>query len=367
MFLSLVSGRSGKFFSSAVLQTGMLLASLVAVLFAVGACRLSDSEERTTAAKEKTNAAAEKGEKGKYYDLFLRIEDVSSRHVVTVNGFPVEEQNVMSRATDDQYGIDLNTALIGEGNQVEVQMMPYLQPSRKKLDVGTIEYTAEVQSSASWESHGGVPVEGTEITSSEVDSAYKVWESKAQKKWEEYRSGGQQGAIDSMRAWVERNPLTVATSFVNEAGPDYSRVFEETPKLKDTPATRRRLTSYAIRLRDLMAEKDTARLVEEFLPVVWKGEDSLDVEALRSNFTERQIESIRQNVIIEDAYLDIDRSEVGLRPWAGGRIWELYYEPDGKALFGARTFREGTPEYTGSGLKRQVYVAELGGELKVVR
>jgi hypothetical protein len=210
-------------------------------------------------------------------------------------------------------------------------------------------------------------VPGSRIEAALVDSTYKAWSGRARQKWKTYRSTVERGALDSMRAWASRHPMTVSATFDNEAGPDFSRIFEEAPRLPDTPATRERLRDYAMHLRDLMAQKDTAALVEEFLPVVWAGKDSLDMEHLRSNFSERQIQSIREHIVLEDAYLKIDRSEVGLRRWAEGRVWELYYEPDGNALFVARTLREGTPEYTGSGRQREVYVAEMGGELKVVR
>jgi hypothetical protein len=70
---------------------------------------------------------------------------------------------------------------------------------------------------------------------------------------------------------------------------------------------------------------------------------------------------------MEDPHLNIERSEIGLRSWADGRVWELYYEPDGGALFAVPMLRENLEAYTGMGSKREVYVAELGGELKVVR
>jgi hypothetical protein len=175
------------------------------------------------------------------------------------------------------------------------------------------------------------------------------------------------GALDSMRQWTARHRLSVSTTFDNEAGPDFSRIFEEAPRLPDTPATRERLKDYAMHLLDLMAAKDTSGLTQEFLPVVWAGQDSLSVENPRSNFSEKQIQSIREHIVMEDPHLNIERSEIGLRSWADGRVWELYYEPDGGALFAVPMLRENLEAYTGMGSKREVYVAELGGELKVVR
>jgi hypothetical protein len=206
-------------------------------------------------------------------------------------------------------------------------------------------------------------IERGRITEAEVDSAYAAWSRKARKQWQRYRSRFDRGALDSLRAWASRHPMTVSTTFDNENGPDYSRIFEQAPVIRDTG----RLKDYAIRLRDLMARKDTAGLVDEFLPVIWTGRDSLILSRLRSNFSEEQIRSVREHIVMDEAYLDIERADVGVRRWVGGRVWELYYKPEGNALFAAQSLRKGTPEYTGSGRKRQVYVAELGGELKVVR
>jgi hypothetical protein len=314
------------------------------MLLFIGACGNSKSEEKTSEVQDST-------EKGKFYDLFFRIEDVSSRHVVTVNGFPVEEQNVMSRATHDQYGIDLNTALIGDGNEVQVRMIPYLEPSGEGLDVGTIEYTAEVQSSTTWETHGGVPVEGAEIIASEVDTAYKAWKKRAEEQWTEYRSTVQKGAADSMRAWASRHPMTVSTTFDNKRGPDFSRVFEEAPRLPDTPATRERLRDYAMRLRDLMAEKDTTALYKEAQPLF------TDRDTGEPASRERILEIIGSNWFARDWQLDFTREEVGLRRWSGGRVWELYQKESGEEFF---VGENGTSVL-------DIYVAEIGGDLTVVR
>jgi hypothetical protein len=255
----------------------------------------------------------------------------------------------MSRATHDQYGIDLNTALVGEGNTVDVRMIPYLEAFGSSLDVGTIEYTAEVQSSTSWETHGGVPVEGAKITEAEVDSVYERWSKRAQKKWDTYRSTVERGALDSMRAWASRHPMTISTTFDNKRGPDFSRIFEEAPRLPDTPATRERLRNYAMHLRDLMAEKDTAALVEEFRPAI---EYAYRQGKREGESLQEFVAMYRKKLVLDGAEkeLDFSRSEVRLSQWSDGRVWQLR--------------RDGA-----EGLLRRikVYVAELDGELKVVR
>lgn len=156
-----------------------------------------------------------------------------------------------------------------------------------------------------------------------------------------------------MRAWAERNPLTVSTRFDNEAGPDFSRIFEEAPKLKDTPATRERLKEYAMRLRDLMAEKDTSALFQEARPLFTDHDTGTSYEK------DRVLRIIANNWFAQNWRLDFTRDEVGLRRWSSGRVWELYKASTGNELFVAGDEKE-------TGLL-DIYVAELDGELKVVR
>jgi hypothetical protein len=359
---------------------GVLLVSTATIW--LGGCQESvpsgKNSGSSTSSAEKEGQSSQEEKSFPEYKLRTHWIDIHAAYAITINGFPVRRLQIKGRASDDEFNVGLNTALIGEGNRAAIRFEPLVLRSGEGLSLGMVEVEADVLGS------GEKPIEGVKITETQVDSAYESWSERARKQWEKYRNWEEKwlqehpdssstitardgGALDSMRQWTARNPLTVSTTFDNEAGPDFSRIFEKAPRLPDTPATRERLLGYAMHLRDLMARKDTAGLVKEFLPVVWTGMDSLDTTNLRSNFSEKQIRSVREHIVMENAYVDITRSEIGLRRWAEGRVWELYYEPDGKALFGARTFRKGTPEYTGSGRKREVYVAELGEELKVVR
>lgn len=289
------------------------------------------------------------------YEVQVRQKQICSLGRILVNGFPVDEWG--GQAVHQTYDFPVNTVLVGEGNRLTIENEPCFSRVGDSLVIGTIQMRTDVRG------RDDKRIERGRITEAEVDSAYEAWRQKARKQWERYRSRFDRGELDSLRAWASRHPMTVSTTFDNENGPDYSRIFEEAPVIRDTG----RLKEYAIQLRDLMARKDTAGLVDEFLPVIWTGRDSLILSRLRSNFSEEQIRSVREHIVMDEAYLDIERADVGMRRWVGGRVWELYYKPDGNALFAARSLREGTPEYTGSGRKRPVYVAELGGDLKVVR
>ncbi|PQJ35140.1 hypothetical protein BSZ35_11525 [Salinibacter sp. 10B] len=265
----------------------------------------------------------------------------------------------MGTAADQSVTADLNTALVGKGNEITVEVMPFLTRSGKSLRIGTVDMSAEVQCEDK-------PIADVEITEVEVDSAYRAWSERARKQWKGYLEWEKQwlkenpdsssavtardgGALDSMRQWTARNRLSVSTTFDTEAGPDFSRVFEEAPVIEGTPSDTSRLKDYAMRLRDLMARKDTSGLVEEFRPSIEYAyrRGKRDGESL-----EEFVSMYREKLVLEGAEkeLQFSREEVRLRKWSEGRVWGLR--------------REGA-----EGLLRRikVYVAELDGELKVVR
>jgi hypothetical protein len=181
------------------------------------------------------------------------------------------------------------------------------------------------------------------------------WDEQARKQWKDYRSrmSTPQEALDSIRAWAERNPMTVSTTFDNEAGPDFSRIFEEAPAIEGTPADTARLKDYAMRLRDLMARRDTAALMREFRPTFTDHETGTPAS------DDRIRKIIGQNWFSRDWRLDFERRTVRVRRWSEGRVWELYRKASGDPLFVS-----GTKQKTGL---LDVYVAELDGELRVVR
>jgi hypothetical protein len=281
------------------------------------------------------------------HELKVRWIDISASYVITINGFPALQEYVQARSVDNEFDVQLNTGLVGEGNKVEIRLEPFLTRSGRSLSIGTIELEAQVLGP------GRSPVAGAKITEVQVDSVYEDWSERARAKWKEYQSRTEHGALDSIRAWVERHPLTVSTTFDNEAGPDFSRIFEEAPRLPDRPATRERLVGYAMRLRDLMAQENTSALLEEFRPAI---EDRF--EALSFSDREKFMQQNREALVLENPVLDFDREDIQLRSWCDGRVWQLIRE-------GAKN--EGLlqePSGTGRG---KIYVAEIDGELKVVR
>lgn len=301
------------------------------------------------------------------YEAKLELKSLEGHYRIMINGFPVEQLPFMGTAADQNVTADLNTALVGKGNELTVEMMPFLTRGETDLNIGTVEVRARVLCN-------DTALAGIEIAGAQVDSAYRAWRKRTREQWKEYVEWEKQwlkqnpdssetitardgGALDSMRAWASENPLTVSTTFDNEAGPDFSRIFEEAPKLEDTPATRKRLKEYAMHLRDLLRSGEAKAIYQEIQPSV--SEETGWFKVTRSGRRDSALAQIREEWL-RDFRTDFSRSAVTLRRWSGGRVWELSVmrPEEGRRPF----FSEGPHS---SYLK--VYVAEIDGKLRVVR
>ena len=174
-------------------------------------------------------------------------------------------------------------------------------------------------------------------------------------------------ALDSARTWARANPVVVETSFVRPGGaapsdgaPAFDAVFRDARVIAGTPADSARLRAYAVRLRDLSAAHDTAAVFDAFRhsltdAFVAAGGARAVVEDSASF-----MESTRARIVMDDV-VPFEADEVGLRSWAGGRVWELYRAESKDPLL--------VTPWAGAGrLARAVFVGERAdGELRVVR
>jgi hypothetical protein len=213
--------------------------------------------------------------------------------------------------------------------------------------------------------HGDRPIPGAEITEAQVDSAYAEWKEQAEEVWARFlrseaawleanpdrgweitwRSGG---AIDSMWAWSRDNPVVVSTTFENELGPDFSDIFLEAPVLTDTA----RIRDYAMYLRDRMAAQDTLALFEAFRRAY--ADRYLIYPQPGSVEEDRDI--WMDTVVMDSVDLDFDRNDIWLRRWSGGRVWQATKRGD----YFFQTDAAISPY-------REVFIAEIDGELQVIR
>ena len=338
--------------------------SVTLVGFILVGCASKERREAETRSSEKDDSSASGSiEKSVWYNFVIEGRHEGGWLTITLNGFPVEESTGMIRYRKSE--VDLNTALIGEGNQLILRSEPLLLRGEEGVDVGDPGIFGRVR-------RGEKKISGARISASEIDSAYQAWKKRVQKQWEEYREWEKQwlkkhpeakekitwkdgGALDSIRAWAERNPLTVSTKFANEAGPDFSRIFEQAPRLPDTPATRERLKDYAMHLRELFVQEDTVGLYQEHKLSFQSNESS----------REKALNVIGTNWLKYDWHTDFRREDLMCRRWSDGRIWEIYRDDElSDRLSKQALFLAGEDRLAGW---HKVYVAEIDGEFRVVR
>ena len=296
--------------------------------------------------------------------LFVRLNTFGGRYTLTINGFPVEREIAPVQATGKDIGARINTALIHGKNTAAIHVRPFVEQRAEDMAIHPIDvrlwiaryatdgtYVSVHSSSRQNRRQGEEPrptAFGTSVA--QVDSAHAAWSQSARRQWQTYRETVGAAALDSLRAWARRHPMTVRTTFDNEQGPDFSDLFEEAPIIEGTPADSARLRAYAMHLRDLMATKDTSALFREFRPSI---EDAyVRLQARGASYTKAEVFTSNRNHLVFDdpAVLDFDQKRVGLRAWSNKRVWELYRIPSDPLL-----------------RNLSVYVAEVNDTLRVVR
>jgi hypothetical protein len=345
-----------------------ILLSGVLVLGGTGCFSSPEGQSGRTKTQEEKgseSSSSDSGGRKAEYWFEVDVEDVHGQIIVLLNGFPVYRTG-HGMKSHDHLDLPMNTALVGEANTFSLRIEPWMHRGESDLQIGSVKTTARVSLN---EKKG---LKGSRIHQAEIDSAYKTWSEQARRKWKQYREWEREwlqenpqakqnitwkdgGALDSMRAWASRHPMTVSATFDNEAGPDFSRIFEEAPRLKNTPATREQLRDYAMRLRKLFAQKDTLGVYQAHRPKF----QSID-------FSKRKaLETIGSNWFRYAWHVDFDRTDLALRRWSDGRVWEIYRDDKlSRKLSKQALFLAGQKRLQSW---HKVYVAEIDGELKVVR
>jgi hypothetical protein len=284
---------------------------------------------------------------GEYWFGFHFI-DLQGETWVLLNGFPVDY--VIGRSMDHTIGVKLNTALIGEGNQLTVRTIPALRREARRLQVSPVQYCGRVVGSYNR------PVSGAKMEAARVDSAYAAWQEALNPVWTSVlraEAAGRLGtgsAIEAMRDSVAARPFELAATFDNERGPDFSALFEEAPVITDTS----RLVDYALQLRRLIRDGDGVGFYREVRPAVHAAArtdgDDPEPEEQAIDRWRRDANNERNWFSRPDDRAGFRRADVRVQSWSGGRVWEVSRR-NGEALF----------------LGWEVFVAERDGQLRVVR
>ena len=353
-----------------------LLVALASAVVGFSGCEGPAARGDAVAADGPTGGYWVRGSVGSYHGTMVTL----------VNGFPLYRQPVpgmLSRGS--KLDLRLKDALVSGPNVVGVGGTPFIRRSGDAVVAGPLGFEFWV------EAPDGSEVPGSRRGVASSDSAYALWESELQRRWPgwlaaedsalaadlaladslaavvasdpeaAYVGGGP--ALEAAWAWARANPVVVETGFVRppeDGAPSFDGVFRGAPVIAGTAADSARLRAYAVHLRDLTAAADTAALwdafegkyADEFL--WWGGEAGTGMDSLA------YVDALRDQVVFAEAGLDWEPSDVRLRSWAGGRVWELY-RGGVRPLF----------EEPGEGSVRayqEVYVGEgPDGELRVVR
>ncbi len=286
------------------------------------------------------------------YALGGALDDVIGDARVLANGLPVWKGLGFTAqiALGTGLGTRLTPALVSGRNEVAVEVVPTVSDTGDGPAVGPARLRLWVCAP------DGSVVPGTERSAAHVDSVVAAWTTDLQARWDEWGPA----AVDSARAWAEAHPVRVATSFERPAGADgrpadgepaFDAVVREAPVIAGTPADSARLRAYAVELLRLNAERDTMALWGAFEP---SREDRYQTS--RHHMSREEYEEGNWDSVVLDDPVLFQASDVKLRSWADGRVWELY-----------RDDAEGLLQKPERGPFRGVYVGQVDGELRVVR
>ena len=327
------------------------LALLASVALALGALACGRSADAGPSAAGPEQADCER--RGAY-SVVVVLDEVQGAERVLANGFPLVYTYGPGSWASPGTGHTraLSPALVSGRNVVSVAVAPYVGTTAGGAPaVGPTRFRSWVCAP------DGAVVAGTARGVASSDSAAAAWVADLSGRWPAWSRGGG-AAVDSARAWAAAHPVRVETAFVRPGGaapadgePAFDGVFCEAPVIAGTPADSARLRDYAVRLRDLMAVRDTSALLVEFGPAVRARYETADQPVPWDEFVVANGRALTGGLLV-----GFEAGDVALSSWSGGRVWGLQRQ-DGSRLL---AWEEG------GGLTGP-YVAEVDGALRVVR
>jgi hypothetical protein len=323
--------------------------------------------------------------------------DLAGHLTILANGFPVHEDAVFGRRrAGASLRKRLTPALVSGENVAAYEVVPFLSRTAGGVAARPVRFTMWV------EAPDGSEVGGTRRGVAASDSAFAAWERALAARWAGWAAAedslfearpallaaladsvasdphagayGVGPALDSARAWSQANPVRVATSFVRPGGvgrpsdgaPSFDAVFREAPVIQGTPADSARLRAYAVRLRDLIDARDGSAVYDEFAVSVdhsfeFRGVAPPPRDSLRALWA-LDADGDEWFFSTGGGVESYEASDVMLRSWAGGRVWELYRE-------GADGLLQAPPRAVDAAtVSSEVYIgAGPNGRLRVVR
>ena len=324
---------------------------LLAALLAASAACGSDAPPPTSAALDPCGSGA--------YWAVAVLDAVRGGEQIVANGYPVHVTHGggASISPGARVARPLTAALVSGRNAVAVAVTPAVvapgRPSRDAApEAGPARFRAWVCGP------DGAVVAGDPAGTAASDSAFAAFEAELRARWPRWaaaedsalaadpaladslaalvasdrvsRAVGVGPALDAARAWAAARPVAVEVSFVRPGGPapsdgqpSFDAVLRDAPVVGGAAADSAALRAYAVRLRALMAARDTAAVWSEFAPALLREYEAAGGPAGLGIDSSAYVVASRSTVVMADPE-PFAEGDVQLRSWAGGRVWELY-------------------------------------------
>jgi len=272
---------------------------------------------------------------------YLELRFRGSTVQVVVNGLKLVRLDGGTGASSSR---PLDTHLVGENNEVTIQIAP------DELDSGEVSTVSDVTlvgTIKTYSSDGVVaPEKGDVLKEFDFD---KIVAQRQEELAEQFDPTGVEGEPSPPEVTL---PIEHSFTFDNTGASFRERLLEGT-EITDE----QRLRDYAERLLSLVSEKQAEALAQEFKPKL-NDYSTLHPDSGK-NFVEEFPTFLREEFFPGRPITEFGRSDVGLRSWCEGRIWELFVKPDQPFLK--------TKGVDGTSNEIPVYVGAVDGRLKVVR
>ena len=339
---------------------------------------------------------------GRHYELTVKVVSTRGLMTITSNGLPVWREPRFVSTTANVFRQPLGPGLVSGRNEAAFRVQPQLRrggsagPSGygRELVVPGQRFALRVWGGQGLQSSVGAYVEGTHVPEEAVAEALVRWEAEIQRRWARwlaaedsaYAAGSPAGpsagaewdefgpALHAAWRWARDHPFEVATSWERAVGPDgrpadggpaFDGLLRDGPVIRGTAADSARMRDYAVRLLALAVE-DPAAFWSELAPAVRDGVEQVRPgagPAARDSVVSVRVGAAEPWV----GLVPFTASDVALRSWAGGRVWELYVPGQEGLLMSRRPPPDRPGVYGTSTVYLGAFVGLVDGELRVVR
>lgn len=238
----------------------------------------------------------------------------------------------------------IDTHLVGKENKVMFRVLP------DRLDSGEISTVSDVSLVGTIKKYSpeGVvaPGEGEVIKEFDFDAIVAKRQEELAKQFDPTGAGDETSMLEVTL------PVQFSVTFDN-VGASFRERLMRSNEITDEE----RLRNYAEHLRSLVVKKSAEALAREFKPKL--DDYSMLHPDSGKDFTKEFPQFLREVFFPGQPIVEFERSDIGVKSWCEGRIWEIFVKPEQPFLK--------TKGMDGKSNELPIFVGEVGGKLKVVR